>query len=123
MSATRTPRLLLIGAAAALVASCAPPPPLLDARAAEARIREAAAAGGREDPAASHYLALAERELSRAEILWRVRDAEGARSWARRAAADADVARLLALEVALRDAARRTEADAEALYRKLERPR
>jgi hypothetical protein len=119
MSAMRTPRLLSVWAAA-MAASCAPPPSIPETRPAEARIREAAEAGGREDPVAAEYLALAERELARAQLLSRVRDAEGARSWARRAAADADVARLLALEVALRDAARRTEADAEALYRKLE---
>src|SRR5215468_830114 len=69
----------------------------------------AAEAGAREDPRAAYYLELAERELLRADLQGRVGDEEGARGWANRAAADAEVARLLAIEAATRGAAQRTE--------------
>jgi hypothetical protein len=110
-------------AAASLAASCLPAPTVPEATRAEALIQEACQAGGREDPGAAYYLALAERELARARLLVRVRDAAGARGWARRAAADGDVARMLALEVAVRGAAARTEADASALSRALDEGR
>jgi hypothetical protein len=99
-------------------AGCAP----LDAgpaRAAEASIRETTEAGGREDPAAAAYLALAERELARARMLAGAGDGAGARGWARRAAADADVARMLAIGASVRASARRSEDDAEAIFREL----
>src|SRR5262245_57013165 len=120
MEPMRTWRRLAACAAAAALASCLPSPAVPDATRAGAFIREAGEAGGREDPGAAYYLALADRELARALVLIRVHDAEGARSWARRAAADADVARMLAIEAATRRAAERTEADADALARELD---
>lgn len=101
--------------------ACALPPPLVpEADRAASAIGEAGAAGGREDPGAAHYLALAERELARTRLLLRVGDAQGARSWARRALADADVARMLSLEATVRAAAQRTEQDAQALSLELD---
>jgi hypothetical protein len=73
-----------------------------------------------EDPAAEYYLGLASRELARGRALERVHDLEGARGWARRAQADADVARMLAVEAAARGAAQRTEDDAMTLERAIE---
>jgi hypothetical protein len=118
VSALRTLAPFAACLSATLSAACAPP--LLPTDATAAALDDAAAAGGREDPVAAHYLDLAERELARARTLLRVRDAEGARSWARRAAADADVARLLAVEIAVREAAKRAEADAQVIFEKLE---
>lgn len=111
-------RLLAAFTLAAVGPGCVP----LDAgpaRAAEALIRETTEAGGREDPAAAWYLARAEQELARAKMLAGAGDAAGARGWARRAAADADVARMLAIGAATRASARRTEDDAEAIFRDL----
>jgi hypothetical protein len=105
---------------ATLVSGCVPAMVVPDLGRAEALIQECVAAGGREDPSASYYLALAERELARARALFGVHDAEGARGWARRARADAEVARLCAIEVAVRESARRTEADAAAIERRIE---
>ncbi|MFT3768688.1 MAG: hypothetical protein QM820_24845 [Minicystis sp.] len=106
--------------AVALAASCAPVPAMPDTDAVATIVREAGEAGGSADPTASYYLALAQRALTRAEVLARVGDAVGAESWARRARADAEVARLLAIEAAVRQAAQRTEDHAAALYQKLE---
>lgn len=103
-----------------LVGACAPSAATPDIRVADALIRESIEAGGREDPNAAYYLALAERELARARILAGAHDAEGAKSFARRARADAEIARLCAIEAAARDAARRTEADAMEIERRLE---
>jgi hypothetical protein len=72
-------------------------------------------AGAPEDPRAGYFLDLARRELYRARVQARLGDGEGARAWADRATADADVARMMAIEAATREAARRTEADAEAI--------
>src|SRR5579871_6747946 len=105
MAAIRT--LALVLASTALCIACAPVPPALSTGAAEALLRDAREAGGREDPSAAYYLELAERELARARAL-AAHDPEGAASWARRADADADVARMLALEVAVRRSAQRT---------------
>src|SRR4051812_5830726 len=55
-------------------------------------------AGAREDPQASYYLDLAEREIHRARVQARLGDAEGARGWAARAGCDAELARMLAIE-------------------------
>jgi hypothetical protein len=77
-------------------------------------------AGAREVPQAGGYLELAERELARAEGQLLGRDADGARGWARRAWADAEVARILAVEVATRAAAQYTQAEAEAVSRALD---
>jgi hypothetical protein len=100
---------------------CALGPRLVpEADRAAAAVDGAVDVGSREDPGAAYYLSLAERELGRTRLLLRVGDAQGARSWARRALADADVARLLAIEVAVRTAAQRTEAEAEALSRELD---
>ncbi|APR80636.1 Hypothetical protein A7982_05983 [Minicystis rosea] len=111
---------LAAGAAIALSVSCAPVTAMPDTDSIAVIVREAGESGGREDPAAAYYLALAERELARAEVQARVRDREGARSWARRARADAEMARLLAVEAAVRGAAQRAEDHAEALYREIE---
>jgi hypothetical protein len=83
-------------------------------------VRAADEAGAREDPQAGYYLGLAERELGRAVGQLRVRDAGGARGWARRAWADAEVARMLAIEAETRGAAQRTEADADAISRAID---
>jgi hypothetical protein len=123
MVAMHTVRAFCAGAIAVLAAACVPASELPDTRPTEALLREAAEAGGREDPGAAYYLSLADRELSRARMLVEVRDAEGAWSWARRAAADADVARLLAYEASVRAAALRTEADADAIERRIEERR
>jgi hypothetical protein len=74
-------------------------------------------AGAREAPEAGYYLGIAERELDRALGQLRVHDAQGARGWARRAWADAEVARLLSIEAATRGAAQHTEDDAERILR------
>ena len=116
----RTARAQIVGAVATLVSGCVPAIAAPDIGTADALIRECVAAGGREDPSASYYLALAERELARARVLFDARDAEGARGWARRARADADVARLCAIEIAVRASAQRTEADAAAIERRIE---
>lgn len=113
-------RSLVVCAVAAQNVSCGPPLVVPDATRAAAMIQETCAAGGLEEPSAAYYLSLAKRELARARVLSRAGDVEGAHSWARRAAADADVARMLAVEATLRGAARRTEDDAEALSRELE---
>jgi hypothetical protein len=106
---------------AASSSGCAIAPRLVpEADSAAAAVDGAVEVGGREDPGAVYYLALAERELGRTRVLLRVGDLQGARSWARRALADAEVARLLAVEVSVRAAARRTEADVEALSRELD---
>lgn len=110
-------RLLVVFTLAAAGAGCALDLP--SAEYAEALIRETDDMGGREDPAAARYLALAERELGRARILAEAGDVAGARGWARRAAADADVARMLAIGASVRAAARRSEDDAEAIDRDL----
>jgi hypothetical protein len=85
------------------------------------RVHAAGEAGAREDPRAAYYLELAERELRRAELQARVGDDEGALGWAGRAGADAEVARLLAIEAATRGAAQRTEDQADAVSRALGR--
>jgi hypothetical protein len=108
---------------ATLAGACTAAPVMPDTDAVAAIVREAGEAGGREDPAALYYLDLADRELLRARVLVEARDPEGARRWARRAEADADVARLLAVEAAARAAALRTEEHAAALFRTLEAPR
>jgi len=95
-------RLLVVFTLAAAGAGCALDLP--SAEYAEALIRD---------------LALAERELGRARILAEAGDVAGARGWARRAAADADVARMLAIGASVRAAARRSEDDAEAIDRDL----
>jgi len=77
-------------------------------------------AGAREVPEAGGYLELAERELARAQGQLLSHDAEGARGWARRAWADAEVARILAVEVATRAAAKYTQEEAEAVSRALD---
>lgn len=100
--------------------ACVPSASTPDVAIADALIRESVEAGGREDPSAAYYLELAERELARARLLVRAHDAEGARSFARLARADAEVARLCAIEAAALDAARRTEADAMELERRIE---
>lgn len=83
-------------------------------------VQAADEAGAREVPEAGGYLGLAEHELARAEIELRVRDAAGAKGWARRAWADAEVARILAVERATRAAAQHTEEEAEAISRALD---
>jgi len=86
-------------------------------------VREVSAAGeagAREDPRASYFLELARRELYRARVQARVGDAEGARGWAARAGADAEVARMMAIETATRGAAQRTEDQAEELSRAID---
>lgn len=105
---------------AALAGSCIPEVASRDARVAGALIREAGEAGAREDPEAERYLALAERGLARARTLIEVGDAQGARAYARRARADAEIAHLLAIEGTLRRAALRSEADAMDLERQIE---
>jgi hypothetical protein len=83
-------------------------------------VRAAYEAGAYEAPGPGFYLELAESELDRAVGQLRVRDAAGARGWARRAWADAEVARLLAIEAATRGAAQHTEDEAEAISRALD---
>lgn len=120
MRALRTLGLIVLAAPAA---ACAAVPVMPDTDAVAAIVREAGEAGGREDPAALYYLEQADRALGRARALVAARDPEGARSWARRAEADADVARMLAVEAAARAAALRTEEHAAALFRALETQR
>ena len=86
-------------------------------------VRAATDAGAREQSQAAYFLALASSELARADVQLRVGDAEGARSFAARARADAALARMLAIEAAARGAALRSEDDAEALSRALDEPR
>jgi hypothetical protein len=73
-----------------------------------------------EDPGAAYYLTLASRELARARALQGLHDVDGTRGWARRAQADADVARMRGVEAATRAAAQRTEDDAMAIERAIE---
>jgi Domain of unknown function (DUF4398) len=87
---------------------------------AEAALYSAQEIAAPEDPEAAYYLDLASRELARGRALERIRDVEGARGWAQRAQADADVARMLAVEATARSAAQRTEDDAMALERAIE---
>jgi hypothetical protein len=108
---------------AALSAGC-----VQRARAPELGSAQAALSGAQEivapeDPGAAYYLTLASRELARGRALQGIHDVEGARGWARRAQADADVARMLAVEAATRGAAQRTEDDAMALERAIEAAR
>jgi hypothetical protein len=77
--------------------------------------------GARADGAAALYLELAERELAEARLKLRVGDGEGARVWANRAGADAGLSRSMAVEAATRGAALRSEDDAEAISRELDR--
>lgn len=112
---------LILASASVSLGACAVSPRLVpEADRAAAAVHAAAEVGAREDPGAVYYLALAERELARSRLLLRVGDAQGAQSWALRAVADADVARLLAVEVAVRAVAQRTEADAQALSLELD---
>jgi hypothetical protein len=87
---------------------------------ADAAVRGAEEIAAPEDPGAVYYLELASRELARGQRLARLHDVEGARGWARRAEADADVARMLAIEAAARSAAQRTEDDAMTLEHAIE---
>jgi hypothetical protein len=113
---------VLVTAATASAAACGGAEPRsVDVVQAARRVSAAGEAGAREDPRAAWYLDLAERELRRAEIQAGVSDEEGARGWAARAGADAEVARLLAIEAATRGAAQRTEEQAETLSRALGR--
>ena len=111
--------LALVLACTAVSIACAPVPPTLSTDGAETLLRDAREAGGRDDPNASYYLELAERELSRARML-AAHDPEGAASWARRADADADVARMLAVEAAVRRSAQWTIAQANVLFQQIE---
>ena len=90
---------------------------------AEAAVASAEEMVAPEDPGAAYYLDLASRELARGRALQGLHDVEGARGWARRAQADADVARMLAVEAVTRGAAQRTEDDAMALERAIEAAR
>ena len=83
-------------------------------------VEAAEEAGAREVPGAGEYLGLAEHALARAEVELRVMDAAGARGWAGRAWADAELARVLAVEAATRAAAQHTEEEAEAISRALD---
>jgi hypothetical protein len=78
-------------------------------------------AGAREDAQASYYLDLGERELRHARGQLGVGDVEGARSWAARAGADAQLAAMMAIEEATRGAAQRSADEAEAIARGLRR--
>jgi hypothetical protein len=114
-------RWLLLPAVAALGA-CARTAGIEGAEVARATqgVRAAYEAGASEAPRPGVYLGLAERELARALGQLRVHDAGGARGWARRAWADAEIARLLAIEAATRGAAQHTEDEAEAISRSLD---
>ncbi len=86
-------------------------------------VQAAGEAGAHEEAVAGDYLERAERELLRASVALRSGDPEGARSLGDRAGADAAVATMLAAEAAARGAALRSEDDAEALSRALDRGR
>jgi hypothetical protein len=109
-----------IAALAALSMGCVETVRAPDLGRAEAALDGAQEMAAPEDPGAAYYLDLASRELARGRALERIRDVEGARGWARRAQADADVARMLAVEAATRSAAQRTEDDARAIARAIE---
>ena len=83
-------------------------------------VRAAYEAGANEAPHARYYLGLADRELERSLHQLRARDAGGSRGWARRAWADAELARMLAVEAETRGAAQHTEDEAEAISRALD---
>jgi hypothetical protein len=111
-----------IAAVAVISTGCVPAARAPELGRAEAAVGDAEGMAAPEDLGAQYYLGLARRELVRARALLRIHDVEGGRGWARRAQADADVARMLAVEAAARDAARRTEDDATLLERALDAP-
>ena len=82
------------------------PQPELDR--ARAAVRAAEDEGAATDPSAQVALAFAQHHLDVAARLLARGDRAGAAGLARRAEADAEIARLIAREAALRDAARRT---------------
>jgi hypothetical protein len=117
-----------LGALLALIPMCAlggcvgaPPRPPEFALAA-GTIHEAQAAGAGLDSRASRYLACADDELARSRAELERGHLIGARSWAMQAAADAEVARMMALELSARREARRAWAEVMRLEDKLEEP-
>jgi hypothetical protein len=112
---------LLLAVLALALGACAGTPEVEVIRA-ERGVFAATEAGAREDARAALSLMLAERELGRARVLAEAHDVEGALAWARRAQADADVARLYAIEALTRGAAERTEDAARGLSRALDAP-
>lgn len=95
-----------------------PPPPELPS--ALAAIREAEREGAAADRRAAMHLALARSELAQARRRLSVGDRERARWLLRRAEVDAELATLIVREAGLRDAARRTLDQANALAEQAE---
>ena len=81
----------------ALSACVTAPPRPAEFGVARAKIDAAEAAFARSDPHASLYLDLAVQQMGHARAAFSDNDVVTARSWAKRAAADADLARSLAL--------------------------
>jgi hypothetical protein len=117
-------RLLLLAVLTAALGACGAGPSANAVAAVDRASRSVQAAdeaGARADAMAGDYLERAERELHRAGVQLRAGDPEGAQSFGDRAGADAAVARMLAILAAARDAAQRSDDDAEALSRALDR--
>lgn len=101
-----------------LLAGCAairPSPAPSELSRALSAIHEAERGGASADRLASLHLSLARSELAQAERRLSIGDVEGARWLLRRAEADAELSSLLVREAALRDAARRTLDEVNAL--------
>lgn len=114
---------MLLACAAAAVGGCAGTARgRVEVARAEHGIASAEEAGARKDVLAASHLAIARRQLARARMLAEAGDAQGAEVWAKRALADAELARMLAIEAATRAAAERAEEEANDLSRRLSEP-
>jgi hypothetical protein len=114
-------RVFLITVAVAALEACGgAAQDMVEVTRAAAAVRAAGEAGARDAPRAASSLELAEHELRRARTQLGVGDVAGARSFADRACADAELARMLAIEAATRDAAQRSEDFAQDLSRALD---
>jgi hypothetical protein len=111
-----------LGAAFCLLAvGCATARSSADVRAAERAIDQARRLGAEKDFGAALHLEIAGDQLRRARAAAAVDDADETRRWALRSQSDAALAALLAQQVRVREATRKTLEQAEGVAHELDR--